>query len=331
MTAVLRLQKINFADKRETDGFVRGIESGGLIALKKHNERLEVNVRCEIKSKQATHIDAKRSHRNHFFKQMSFDAVREIKSKPYRSNSVGSYELVFDFQDLTEDEVENFDVMEHKLMIDAFIKEQEFGSKFELLSYAYHGDEKNPHFHLLFSGWNADERKFNFNDVFNPKRQGEPLLDASGNPVFLRHNRGKLKGEFQLDKSGNKIPKFNMVRENGTQKLQDAWGSFLSEQGNVYQHKKKFSSLLHFPKNIWFRLDETTKKRVYLIRKMETERLRALKEQDMNYLKELDSLLKKEVFAVMGIAYDVQTEQAIQRGKKRHKSLTYEHPVNKGK
>lgn len=324
MTAVLRIQKINFADKRETDGLVRGVDSGGLIALKKHNERQDINVRYEMKSKQATHIDEEQSHRNLFFKRMTFDAIRQLKSKPHRSNSVASFELVFDFQDLNEEEIEGFDVLQHKNMIDEFLKNQVLGTKYELLSYAYHGDEKNPHFHLVFSGWDKDERAFNFNDVFNPKQKGEPLLDENGTPVFVKHNRGKLKGQFQLDEDGQKIQKFNMVRENGTQKLQDAWGDYLQENGNLYQHKKYFTSILHFPNYVWHRFDETTKQRIYLIREMENERMRALKDENFEAVRELETLLKNEVFAVMNISNDIQTDQAIKRHQKRQKTLKFQ-------
>lgn len=319
MTAVLRIQKINFGDKQESSKVVRGIHNGGLVALKKHNERTDINVRLEMKSKQATHIDESNSNKNFYFKEMNFYNIQEIKRKKHRLNSVGAFEMVFDFQDLTEDEIENFDAIKHKSLIDKFIKRHEKISNFKILSYTLHLDEKNPHYHIVFSGWNDSSCSFDFNEVFNPKVQGEEILDKNGNQIYLKHNRGKLRGEYQLDENGEKINKYQMTRENGTQKLQNDWAIHLKENGDKYTHKKAFTSVLHFTKSIWNRFEENTKLKIYFVREMEAERIRAIKEENFELVLELETMLKNEVLEVMSIAQDIQTDQAIHRAKKGEK------------
>lgn len=79
MTAVLRLMKRNFADKMTTDGTQSGIDNGGLIALKNHNERELINSRMEVKSKQPENINTSLSGRNIYFKKMRIDEINEIK------------------------------------------------------------------------------------------------------------------------------------------------------------------------------------------------------------------------------------------------------------
>lgn len=302
---------------------MRGIDGGGLVAIKKHNERQEVNHRLEMKSKQATHIDNSRAHGNRYFKRLGYEAINALKAKEHRSNSVGAFELVVDFQDLSTAEMEHFDVLEHKALIGAFIQQQAIGNSFELLSFVYHADEKNPHYHLIFSGWNEQEQAFNFNEVFNPKVEGEPLRDDTGELIYLKHNRGKLKGQYMLDEQGQKILKRQTERFNGVQRLQDDWAEFLKADGERYRHKKKFSSALQFPKHVWRKFDETTKERVYLVRRMETERMRLLKEENYKAFDELETLLKNEVFEVMNAAYGIQTTQAVRRSENGKKTPKY--------
>lgn len=319
MTAVLRIQKMNFGDKQEASKLVRGIHSGSLVAIKRHNERTDINVQLEMKSKQATHIDESRSNRNLYFKEMNFYAIDSLKRKSHRLNSVGAFEMVLDFQDLTEYEIENFDAIKHKSLIDKFINEHEKINNYKILSYSLHLDEKNPHFHIVFSGWNDNSNAFDFNEVFNPKVQGETMLDKNGNQIYMKHNRGKLQGEYQLDENGEKIKKYHMLRENGTQKLQNDWALHLKENEDKYTHKKAFTSVLHFTKSIWNRFEENTKQKVYLIREMENERIRAIKEENFELVLELETLLKNEVFQVMSEAQDIQTDQAVHRAKKGKK------------
>ncbi|RLA82262.1 MAG: hypothetical protein DRG78_07655 [Epsilonproteobacteria bacterium] len=321
MTAVLRIEKRNFTDTKTKSGLVRGIENGSLIAMKKHNERLEINHHYEMKSKQRTNITEKNSHKNIYFKNMSYEEIKKIKKKHHRSNSVGAFEIVFDFQDLTKDEIKNFDVLAHKSLIDEFLQEQSLTNEFEILSYAYHGDEKNPHFHLILSGWNEQEQAFNFNDKFNPKKNGKPVLNSNGEQVYLKHNRGKNKGEFLLDKENNKQVKYEMIRENGVQKLQDKWGDYLSSNNFRYSHKKEFTSLLQFPNSIWHKFDEETKQRVYFIRELEKERILNIKEKNHSVINEIETLLKNEVLEVLKISQHIQDEQIANKARNKHKVL----------
>jgi len=321
MTAVLRMEKRSFADTKTKNGLVRGIENGSLVAMKKHNERLEINHRYEMKSKQRTNINEENSYKNVYFKRMSFEQIKKIKDKQHRFNNIGAFELVYDFQDLTEDEIKNFDVLQHKALIDEFLEEQSLGKKFELLSYVYHGDEKNPHFHLVFSGWNQEEQSFNFNDEFNPKKKGEALLTSEGNPVFLKHNRGKKKGEYLLDENGNKQIKYEMVRENGMQRLQDKWGAYLKDNNFRYSHKKKFTSLLQFPNYIWHSFSSDTQKKVFFIRELEKKREQSKVENNLILIDEIETIMKNEVLEVLNIAQHIQDEQTFKRTKNKRKSL----------
>lgn len=321
MTAVLRIEKRNFADTKTKDCLVRGIKNGSLIAIKKHNERLEINHRYEMKSKQRTNINEENSYKNVYFKSMSFEQVKKIKNKPHRSNNIGAFEVVFDFQDLTESEIKNFDVLQHKALIDEFIEEQSIEKKFELLSYAFHGDEKNPHFHLIFSGWNEREQSFNFNDEFNPKKQGEPFLNSDGSQIFLKHNRGKQKGEYLLDEQGNKQIKYEMVRENGMQKLQNKWGAYLKDNNFRYSHKKQYTSLLQFPNSIWHSFDINIQKKVLFIRELERERLQSIAENNLSLADEIEIMLKNEVLEVLNVAQHIQDKQVDYRAKNKRKTL----------
>ena len=77
MTAVLRFEKRNFADKITTQGIVKGISNGSLIALKKHTERQELLQSMEVKSKQATNIDTSLSHHNIYYEKMKYSDIQE--------------------------------------------------------------------------------------------------------------------------------------------------------------------------------------------------------------------------------------------------------------
>ena len=321
MTAILRIQKINFGDKYLDSRLVRGIDNGGLIALHKHHTRTDINVRLEMKSKQATNIDETKSHNNVYFETLTYKDIDTLKRREHRTNSVGAFEMVFDFQDLTEEENKNFDIHKHKELIDNFIKEQSDLKGFKLLSYVFHADEKNNHFHLTFSGWNDSYNSFNFNEVFNPKIQGDPLLDKNGNNIYKKHNRGKLKGQEMLDEFGNKLKKFNTTRENGTQKLQDNWGNYLKTNSKRYSHKKDFTSVLQYSKGIWRKLDNTTKDKIFFIREMEKERIQALREENLELVLNIEEIMKTAVFEVMSITNDIQADQAIHRIKKPKKVI----------
>jgi len=322
MTAVLRFEKRSFADKITTNGILRGIDRG-LVALKKHNEREEINSRMEVKSKQSENINTSLSYRNVYFKIMQYEEIEEIKNTPHRSNGVGAFELVFDFQDLTEEEREEFDVIKHKQLIDEYLKSIGVTDRFKILSSVYHADEKNPHFHIICSGIDKESGKFGVNEFFNPKEKGEVELDKDGNTVYLIENRGKRKGLPMLDEQGNKTPKQKLTSRNGTQWLQNTWSDFLAGSGTGFSNKKEFTSVLSFSKGVWRRFDNKTKQRILLVREAEKMRIKAIKEESYDEVEEIESFMRDEVNEILNIAQDTQIDIAIERKKtQRTKSLT---------
>ncbi len=325
MTAVLRFEKRNFADKMTTDGILWGIDNGGLIRLKKHNERDEINMRMEIRSKRSENIDPTLSKHNIYFRKMSLDEIEEIKNTPHRPNGAGAFEMAFDFQDLTEEERKSFDVMKHKELIEGYLAAVGITQRFKILSFVYHADEKNPHFHAVFSGIDKTTGKFGINDYFNPKIEGDIERDKDGNVIYLIENRGKRKGLPMLDEQGNKIPKRKTVRKNGIQKLQDRWGKYLATTKSGYSHKKTFTSVLNFSKGVWRRFDENTKQRVYLVREAERERMKALKEGDIEAVEEIAAFMRSEVIEILQIAQEIQDDIAIERKSTRDQILKPKH------
>lgn len=325
MTAVLRFEKRNFADKTTTDGILRGIDNGGLIALKKHNERDEINTRLEVKSKQSENINTSLSKHNLYFKRMSLDEIKEIKNTSHRANTAGAFEMVFDFQDLTDDEQQNFDVLKHKKLIEGYLESIGITPRFKMLSFVYHADEKNPHFHAVFSAIDNTTGQFGINDYMNPKVVGDVERDKDGNVIYLIENRGKRKGLPMLDDEGNKIPKRKVSRRNGMQQLQDVWARYLRNTESGYENKKVFSSVLNFSKGVWRRFDERTKQRVYLIRKSEKMLHKAIREDDVVSAEKLRTMMNIEVAKIMQIAQTIQSDIAAKRrGLQRTKTLTPE-------
>ncbi len=322
MTAVLRFEKRSFADKITTNGVLRGIDNNGLIALKKHNEREEIISRMEVKSKQSENINTLLSYRNVYFKKMQYEEIEEIKNTPHRDNGVGAFEFVFDFQDLTEEEREEFDIIKHKLLIEEYLKS--IGAdRFKILSTAYHADEKNPHFHIIFSGIDKESKKFGVNEFFNPKEKGEVAKDKEDNVIYLIENRGKRKGLPMLDEQGNKIPKQKTTRRNGTQWLQNTWSDFLEGSGTGFSNKKEFTSVLSFSKGVWRRFDNKTKQRILLVREAEKMRIKAIKEESYDEVQEIESFMRNEVNEILNISQDIQVDIAIERkNTQRTKTLT---------
>lgn len=319
MTAVLRFEKRNFADKITTDGIQRGIDKGGLIALKNHNERELINSRMEVKSKQSENINTSLSMRNIYFKKMRIDEIKEIKSTPHRENGVGAFEMVFDFQDLTEEDREVFDVLKHKQLIESYLESIGVSQRFKILSFVYHTDEfaGNPHFHIVFSGIDKKSGTFGVNEFFNPKsKTSEIETDKDGNVIYLIENRGKQKGLPKLDANGNKIPKLKKIARNGTQWLQDTWSEHLAITKSGYFHMKEFTSVLNFSKGVWRRFDKKTKERVLLIREAEKMRIQAIKNEDGETVEEIESFMREEVAQLLQIAQDIQIEIGIERKQK---------------
>lgn len=324
MTAVLRFEKRNFADKITTDGIQRGIDKGGLIALKNHNERELINSRMEVKSKQSENINTSLSMRNIYFKKMRIDEIKEIKSTPHRENGVGAFEMVFDFQDLTEEEREVFDVLKHKQLIEGYLESLGVSQRFKILSFVYHADEKNPHFHIVFSGIDTQSGTFGVNEFFNPiSTTSEIETDQDGNVIYLIENRGKRKGLPKLDADGNKIPKLKKTARNGTQWLQDTWSEYLAITKSGYFNMKEFTSVLNFSDGVWRRFDKKTIARIYLFREAEKMRIQAIKNEESETVEEIESFMREEVAQLLQIAQDIQVEIGIERKQKeRTKTLT---------
>jgi hypothetical protein len=283
MTAVLRFEKRSFADKITKNGTIKGVDSGGLYALKKHNEREEINPNYEVKSKRTDHIDPTKSSANIYYKRMTSEEIKRIQKAEHRANAVGAFEFVFDFQDLSNLERENFDAEAHKKLIEEFFEASGITQKFDLLSFVFHLDEKNPHFHAIFSGQDKTQNgKFLVNDHFNKLR-------ADGS------------------------------RENGTQLLQNSWSEHLEANANRYKNKKDFISALGFSNGIYRRFDKETKERIDLIREAEKLFIRAKQEDNKVKADGLGGFIASEVAKVLKIAQEIQEEQAQERKEQKNK------------
>lgn len=283
MAAILRFCKHSVADKITKDGTIKGVDSGGLYALKKHNEREEISSHYEVKSKRADHINPAKSDANIYYKRMTSEEIKRIQKAEHRANAVGAFEFVFDFQDLSNSERENFDAEAHKKLIEEFFEASGITQKFDLLSFVFHSDEKNPHFHAIFSGQDKTQNgKFLVNDHFNKLR-------ADGS------------------------------RENGTQLLQDAWAEHLEANANNYKNKKEFISALGFSNGIYRRFDKATKERIDLIREAEKLFIRAKQEGNKSKADGLGGFIASEVAKVLQIAQEIQEEQAQERKEQKNK------------
>lgn len=275
-TAVLRMETRNFATMKRKGEEVLGIDKGGLWALSKHNERKEVNYAYEVKSKQSRKdaIDETRTKENIYYKRLSPAAVNDLQEKEHRKNTAGAFEMVFDFQDLREETLKNFKQNQEKklkTLVEKFLEEQGISERFETLEMVLHLDEKNPHFHILFSGWDKIEQKWGYNDFFNPVEEKVAKRDKDGKKIPKKHNRGKLKGQV-MEIDGEIQYKTEDKRKNGAQFMQDTWGEFLETytKGKM-RNKKVFASMLQFNNYVWSRFSDEEKELVYSTRKIETE------------------------------------------------------------
>lgn len=310
MTAVMRIETINFATLKRGGSIVKGIDDGGMYGLLKHNNRVEYNKSYEVKSKRVTNINEKRSIYNHYFKKLTTNKIETIKNIKHRKNQVGAFQMVFDFQDLNDVDKDKFkdkNYAKHKLkIILAYLKEQDILNKFDLLEAIIHNDELNPHFHLSFSSIDNNTKDWGYNDFFSPIVKHE-IVKKNGIIQYQQNNRGKLKGKFKLDSNGHKIPKKQAVRANILQKLQDDWDNFLLKNNQPYRNKKEYSSILQFPKYLWRRFDNDLKEKIYSIRKKEIS-VNQMKDKDNNKYE----ALKKELAYKF---YDVITEVEVVKSK----------------
>lgn len=74
--------------------------------------------------------------------------------------------MIFDHQDLTEEEREAFDVIKHKQLIESYLESANIPQHFKILSFVYHADEKNPHYHVIFSGLDKQTGAFGVNEFY---------------------------------------------------------------------------------------------------------------------------------------------------------------------
>lgn len=309
MTAVLRIETINFATLSKGGKVIKGIDDGGLYGLQKHNNRTEYNLDYEVKSKRTTNIDKSKSKHNHYFKKLTSNKIETLKNIPHRKNQVGAFQMVFDFQDLTDsqkDKFRNEQYAKQKLkMILTFLKQQGILEKFNLLEAVLHNDEKNPHLHLCFSSIDNNTNNWGYNEFFSPIVDNK-IVKKNGEVLYQKHNRGKLKGKYKLDSNGNKIPKTQAVRANNIQKLQDDWDNFLLVNDLGYRNKKEYSSILQFPKLLWRKFDEQLREKIYAIRKKETK-MNQMKDKNINNYEALKKELAFEFFDVLNQIESIQS------------------------
>jgi hypothetical protein len=306
-TAVMNLKSFNFQTMTKKGEIIKGINDGGLWALSKHNERKELDFKQEtkfIKSKHSNNdnIDLNRSKDNIYYKNLTPAAVKDLEDKQKRKNGVGAFSLVFDFQDLRQDTIKNFgkiingknksNATMFKNLILEFLEEQGISERFEILEMALHLDEKNPHFHLLFSAWDNKKNDWGYNDFFSPKGEPQIVKDKKGEIIYLKENRGKKRGEFKLDENGNKIPKTERIRTSKVQQFQDSWGQFIETKSkNMIKNKKEFSSMLSYTNSVYREFTEQQKEKLEKLRQKEkqyyTSSAEYKKKNKMEFLREL--------------------------------------------
>ena len=314
MTSVLSLKFYSFANNKNGE---RGILSGCLTALSRHNLRQEVNTKLEIKRKQQTAINEEQSHSNIVVKGLDYSKIDTIKQQQKetntRKNGVGSFSLVFDFK---EQDTHKFDTQAHNELINQYLESIGLLERFELLEFIWHFDEKSIHCHLLFSGYDQLHNKFAVNDFFSPKGEPEPMKDNQGNVIYKKIANGKNRGEFEL-KNGQRVPKMEAKRRNGTQWLQDEFSAYLEQNDFIYSNKKEFSSMLQFPNGIWRSFDEATKEAVYYFRDLENLYFETKKNNsDDTTLKDIHREMMEGVSIILNEARAIQEKQ----GKKKTKS-----------
>jgi hypothetical protein len=286
---------------------IKGINDGGLWALSKHNERKELDFTQEtkfIKSKHSNNdnIDLSRSKDNIYYKNLTPEAVKNLEKKQKRKNGVGAFSMVFDFQDLRQNTIENFgkivegknksNAQVFKKLIEEFLKEQGISERFEMLEMVLHLDEKNPHYHILFSAWDNKKNDWGYNEFFSPKGEPQIVKDKKGEIIYLKENRGKNRGKFKLDSNGNKIPKTERIRKSKVQDFQNAWGEFLEKKTkNQISNKKEFSSMLSYTNSVYREFTKEQKEKLEELRKKEKQYYSSTPEQQQKnkniFLREL--------------------------------------------
>ena len=187
--------------------------------------------------------------------------------------------------------------------------------RFELLEFVWHFDEKSIHGHLLFSGYDKLQNKFAVNDYFSPKGEAEPKRNKDGNIIYKKIANGKNRGMFEL-KNGEKVPKMEAQRRNGTQWLQDEYSAYLEQNEFIYSNKKEFSSMLQFPNGIWRSFDNATKEAVYYFRDLENLYFETKKQNpDDPTLKQIHKEMIEGVSTILDEARTIQEQQSQKKTK----------------
>ena len=327
-TAVMRIETRNFATMKRKGETVLGIDEGGLIGLKKHNERVDINSNYELKSKskKSDTIDSSKSEGNIYYKHLKNDEIEKLKSEKHRKNQVGAFEMVFDIQDLTPEQREIFRTQKAKGMkkiIDDFLQSSGIAERFETLEMVYHDDETNPHYHFLFSGWDKISQKWGYNDFFSPITHQEIKKDKNGDKVYKIHNRGKERGTVMRDEDGEPIPATTDVRKSRVQDLQDEWGEFLDKRTKSMSNKKAFASMLSFNNYVYSRFTKEEKAEITAIRGLEVEYY-SLEDKSVKR-KELRDEIISRISVITASALEIQSiNNSDKRKKGNSKTLTKE-------
>lgn len=311
----MTIQPITFNTKTISGKIVKGIDKGGLLALKGHNNRQEYHEEYEIKNRRTAHIDKSKEHLNHYFKKMNAKKIEKLKSIPHRSNQRGAFQIIYSFQDLDEETANKFYDKEYakdkaKLIIE-FLKSQGITQRFDLLDLICHNDEglygetQHPHFHLTFSAFDKIMQDWGYKDFYCPTVDKKPLV-KNGEIQYKKIKNGKDRGKFVVDKNGNKVPKMKDIEAPIFKQLQDSWNHFLISKQEPFRNKKEFTSLIQFPDSIWRRLSPEKKQQVYDIRKLQKRMDRAYLDNDMKTYKKF----RKELIYLIGdLMIEVETTQ----------------------
>ena len=304
----------------------RKLDGGEIWSIHKHNAREELGIvkDNELKLMQNTSIDASLSKNNKCFKRMSWDKLKALKEKPHRKNTAGAFEIVFSMQNENAKLNEEFDVNEHKKLIENFLNEFGITSRFDVLEFVYHGDEgigkPHHHFHITLSGWDnsLEEGKFNINGFFSPVIAEAFQYDNKGNQLFKKIDKGKDRGKLVYNDKGKPIPKTKPIRSDGMQNFQNAWELYLLKN-TKYWNKKPYTSMLQIPKSLYKTMSHEDKIQLFNFRELEKIKYEHLFFEEYQDQDLLDLINKKMNAILMSLNEVLETEiinDAIQRNKK---------------
>lgn len=302
----------------------RKLEGGEIWSIHKHNIREELNVSTsELKLLRKTSIDATQSHHNRYFKTMRWDELKALKAKPHKKNTAGAFEIVFSMQNENAQLNENFDVREHKGIIEGFLKEFGITERFDVLEFAYHGDEginsTHHHYHITFSGWDRLEEKFNINGFFSPVIAEEFQYDKQGHQLFKKIDKGRERGIYMRQNNGRRIPKTKPVRAEGMQLFQDAWESYLLKN-TPYWNKKPFTSMVQIPKSVYKAMNLEERERLSEFRELENIKYEHLFNEEYHD-KGLLTLINEKMIALLLSLNDVIEGATVTNAIDKHKQL----------